>query len=387
MTPQIAIAGVGQTKVGERWDTSLRHMALEAINAAKEDAGGIRPQALFVANTLAPALSGQSQLGALIADFAGLEGIEATTVESSGASGGVALRQAYLFLASQSAEAALVVGVEKVTDQSPGEVEAALATGSDSDYEAVQGVTATAQAAMLTRRYLHEHEAPADALAGFSINAHANAVSNPYAMYRRAISLEQYLRAPALSDPLNVYDASPLADGAAAIMLTRSDKLPPNPDYPMVRIAGSSVATAPVALHDLPDPLVLDAARRSAQQAYAMAELDAEDIDLFELHDRYSIYAALALEAAGFAPKGKGWELAQNGSIGRKGEIPINTFGGSKARGDPVAATGVYQSCEVVLQLQNRAGESQIEGAARGMSQCLGGSGATAATHIFETVT
>jgi acetyl-CoA C-acetyltransferase len=384
MTTEIAVAGIGLTKVGEHWDISLRHMAFEAITRAMQDAGGIRPQALFVANSLAPALSGQSQLGALIADFAGLGGIEATTIESAGASGGVALRQAYLYLASQSAGAAMVVGVEKVTDQSPGEIEAALATGTDSDYEAVHGVTLSAQAAMLTRRYLHEHQAPSDALAGFSINAHENALANPYAMLRKAISLEQYARAPVLSDPINVYDAAPLADGAAAIMLARADALPPNPDHPMVKVTASAVATAPVALHDLPDLLVLAAARNSVQQAYAQAGLDAKDIDLFELHDRYSIYAALALEAAGFAPKGEGWKLAQNGTIGRQGQIPINTFGGSKARGEPGAATGVYQSCELALQLQGRAGESQVEGAARGMAQCLGGSGATAATHIFE---
>jgi acetyl-CoA C-acetyltransferase len=386
MTASVVVAGLGQTMVGERWDTSLRHLALEAITTAIEDAGGIRPQALFVANTLAPSLSGQSHLGALIADFAGLGGIEATTVESSGASGGVALRQAYLFLASQSAEAAMVVGVEKITDQTPGEIEAALATGTDSDYEAVQGITPSAQAAMLARRYFHENKVPAGALAGFSITAHENAVVNPYAMYRNAISLEQYQRAPALSDPLNVYDAAPLADGAAAVMLTREDRLPPNPNHPMVRIAGSSVATAPVALHDLPDPLVLEAAKKSVRKAYAMAAVDAKDIDLFELHDRFSILAALALEAAGFASKGKGWELALDGAIGRSGHIPISTFGGSKARGDPGAATGVYQACEVVMQLQNRAGESQIDGATRGMAQCLGGSGATAATHIFEKV-
>lgn len=384
MSDEILVGGIGQTKVGERWDISLRHMALEAIGAALEDAGGVRPQALFVANTLAPALSGQSQLGALIADFAGLRGIEATTVESSGASGGVALRQAYLHLASGAADTALVVGVEKVTDQSPGEIEAALATGSDSDYEAVQGVTQSAQAALLARRYLYEHQAPEHALAGFSINAHANGVANPYAMYRRAISLEQYQRAPALSDPLNVFDAAPLADGAAAVLLTRSGTIPPHPNHPAVGVTASSVATAPVALHDLSDPLVLEAAKGSAHKAYEQAGIEPDEIDVFELHDHFSIYAALALEAAGFADRGQGWKLAQNGSIARAGKIPINTFGGSKARGDPGAATGVYQACEVILQLQGRAGESQVEGASRGMAQCLGGGGATAATHIFE---
>lgn len=384
MRNQVVIAGIGLTPVGEHWETSLRHLAMEAIQVGLTDAGGLRPQALYVANSLAPALSRQSHLGALMADFSGLRGVEATTIEAAGASGGVALRQAVLAIAAGAVEVAMVLGVEKVTDQPSSSVESALATASDADYEAVQGLTSSAQAAMLMRRYLHEHQAPDDALAGFSLTAHHNAVSNPNAMFRRAIKPEQYAHAPVVSDPLNTFDAAPMADGAAVLILTRPDTLPGNGSHPVVEIAGSAVTTGALALHDQPDPLSMPAAQAATQQALLQSGLTLDDIQLFELHDRFSIYAALSLEAAGFAPRGAGWQLAQNGAISLSGRIPISTFGGSKARGEPGAATGVYQVAEAALQLQERAGENQVPNAVIALVQCLGGAGATAASHVLR---
>jgi acetyl-CoA C-acetyltransferase len=383
----VLIVGVGLTAVAEHWDRSLRELALEAITTTLGEAYGIRPQALFVANMLAPALTGQSQLGALLADFAGLRGIEALTVEAAGASGGMAVRQAYLALAGGELQAALVVGAEKVSDHPSAELGIALTSASDVDYETVHGITPMAQAAMIMRRYLHEHQAPPDALAGFSINAHANAASNPKAIYQRPITEESYQKAPMVSEPLNMFDAAPLADGAAALLLVRAADLPADLPHPPVRIAASASAIASLALHDRPDPLALDAARESAAQAFQRAGVSPDDIDLFELHDVFSIYAALALEAAGFAEPGAGWKLSHNGTIARTGSIPICTFGGSKARGDTGGATGVYQIAEATLQLQSRAGPNQIPDARIAMTQCLGGSGATAVTHLLQTET
>ncbi len=377
---EVVVAGTGEVPVGEHWDTSLRELALGAIEAAREDAGGLRPQALYVGNMLAPMLSHQTHLGALVADFAGLAGTEAVAVEAAGASGGVALRMGYLAVASGQVDVALVVGVEKVTDRVGAAVEGALAATTDSDYEAEQGLTLTAQSALLMQRYLYEYGAPREAFAGFPLTAHANAVSNPNAMFRRAIRREAYARAGLVSDPLNLFDVSPSADGAAALVLTRSDLVP----GPHVRIGGSSVVTDTLALHDRPDPLVLNAARLSVERACAQAGLTPGQMDLFELYDAYSIYAALSLEAAGYTGRGEGWKLAQNGGISLEGELPITTFGGLKARGNPGGATGLYQAAEAVLQLRGQAGENQVAGARSAMAQCLGGAASTAATHIFE---
>jgi acetyl-CoA C-acetyltransferase len=379
----VLVIGVGVTPVGEHWDLSLRELALQAIDSARAEAGMLRPQAVYVANMLAPILSGQTQLGALLADFAGLSGVEALTIEAAGASGGMAMRQAYMAVTSGFVEAAMVLGAEKVTDRTGTTVTAALASAADADSEAVQGITQAAQAALLMRRYLHVYEAPGDALAGFSISAHSNAVTNPCAMFRRAIDVESYRRAPIISNPLNMFDAAPVADGAAALILARAEAIPPGTPHAPVRIMGSAAATAELALHDRPDPLLFSAAAESSQRALSQAGVGLEDVDLFELHDVFTICAALSLEACGFAPPGEAWKLARDGDIAIDAKLPILTFGGSKARGDAAGATGVYQLAEIVYQLQGRAGENQVPRPRFGMAQCLGGLGGTAVTHVL----
>jgi acetyl-CoA C-acetyltransferase len=382
----VVIAGVGQTPVGEHWDISLRELAFRAIEAACQDAGGLVPEALFVANMLAPSMSHQAHLGALVADFAGMRGIEASTIEAAGASGGAALRSGYLAVASGEASVALVAGVEKATDQVGARVEAELATAVDADYESVQGLTLTAQAALLMNRYLYQYQAPRQAFGIFPITAHANAVTNPNAMFRSKLSPETYAGAGMVSEPLNMFDAAPFADGAAALVLARADLLPPTFPHPLVRITGSSLVTGHLALHDRPDPLSFDAARLSIDRACRQAGIMPGDVDLFELYDAYSIFAALSLEAAGFAYPGSGCQFAMEKGIGLNGTLPISTFGGLKARGNPGGATGVYQAVEASLQLRNEAGPNQVDSARRALIQCLGGPASTAATHVLETL-
>lgn len=387
---EVVIAGIGQTQVEEHWEKSLRELAFAALEAATLDAGGLRPQALFVGNMFAPQLSRQAHLGALLADFAGLSGIEAYTLEAGGASGGAALRAGYMAVASGQVEAALVVGVEKFSDVVGSAVDAALATTSDGDYEAVQGLTPNAQAALLMRRYMHEYETPRQAFAGFPVVAHTNGAGNPNAMFRKAISAEVYNRASIVSDPLNLFDVAPLADGAAALVLTRASLLPQGFPHRLVRIAGSSMATDTLALHDRSDPLDFQAARLSIERACLKAHITPLQVDLFELYDAYSIYAALTLEAAGFAGRGGGWKLAQNNGapaeISLHGSLPISTLGGLKARGNPGGATGVYQAVEAALQLRGEAGANQIPEARRALIQCLGGPASAAVTHVLEAM-
>lgn len=381
---EVIIAGLGQTTVGEHWDVGLRDLAYYAINAAVKDAGGLRPQSLFVGNMLAPNLSKQAHLGALLADYAGLTGIEAVTIEAAGASGGAALRQGYLAVKSGLVDTALVLGVEKFTDQVGAGVDEALATASDSDFEAVQGMTPTAQAALIMKRYMHEFDVPADGFAGFAITAHANGAGNPNAMFQKAIKAETYARAGMVSEPLNMFDAAPNADGAAALVLTRPDLLPSNWPHHFVRIAGSATASDTLALHDRKDMLFFDAAQLSAGKAMKQANLTLDQIDLFEYHDIFSIYAALALEAVGFTIRGRGWKLAAEGGISLNGRIPCATMGGLKARGFPGGATGVYQAIEAVQQLRGQAGANQIAGATFALIQSLGGPASTAVTHVLQ---
>jgi acetyl-CoA C-acetyltransferase len=379
----VIIAGVGQTDVGEHWNIGLRDLALAAIEEAVREANGLRPDAIYVGNMLAPNLSNQAHLGALLADYAGLVGIEAATVEAAGASGGAALRQGYLAVASGMINVALVVGVEKFTDRIGSQVEAAAATAGDSDFEAAQGLTPTSQAAMLMKRYLHEHAVPADGLAGFALTAHANGAGNPHAMFRKAIDADAYARAPVISEPLNQYDVAPSADGAAAVVLTRDSQLR-SPMLPAVYIAGSASVVDTLAIHDRKDALEFASCGLSASRALAQAGAGPDDMDFFEYHDSYSIYAALTLESVGFAERGRGWTLAARGAIALDGAIPAATMGGLKARGFAGGATGVYQAVEATLQLQGRAGRNQLKQARRGLIQSMGGPGATVVSHVLQ---
>jgi len=381
---EVVIVGIGQTAVGEHWDTSLRALGNEAIQLAIADSGGLKPQALYASNALAPNLSHQAHLGALLGDFAGLAGIEAAVFEAGGASGAAALRQGYLAIASGMVDVVLVVGVEKFTDAIGPDQEAALSTSSDSEYEAVHGLTPTAQAAMLAQRYMHEFSVPKDGLAGFPLTSHANGAGNKHAMYRKAISIDSYKKSEAVCDPLNLFDIAPPADGAAALILTRSDYLPEKYLHSVIRIAASASVSDTLALHDRSNPLSFHSAQLSVNQILKKAGISREQIDLFEYFDSFSIFAALSLEAAGFAKPGEGWKLAADGSITLTGQIPCATMGGLKARGHPIGATGVYQAVEATAQLRGQAGPNQIQEARFALIQALGGPASLAVTHLLE---
>jgi acetyl-CoA C-acetyltransferase len=380
---EVFIAGIGQTEVGEHWDVSLRDLGYRAIEAALIDAGALRPQALYIGNFLASVLSHQANLGALLTDYAALGGIESYTIEAAGASGAGALRLGYMAVASGLIDVALVVGVEKYTDVVGPEGESAAAQSMDTDYEGAAGLSLTAQAGLLMQRYLHQYGAPRTALAAFPLIAHQHGANNPFGMYRKAIKRAVYDNAEPVSDPLNVFDAAPYADGAAAVVLASGDRLLDTIHNP-IRISGSGVATDTLAVHDRPDPLAFDAVRVSVEQACRQAGIRPQDVDFLELTDAFSIYAALSLEAAGLAPAGESWKLADEGAFSLGGKLPINTLGGMKARGNPLGAAGIYQAVEAVQQLRGTAGKSQVAGARRGMIQSLGGPASTAITHILE---
>ena len=412
----VYIIGLGQTEVGEHWEISLRHLAWQAVEAALKDAGfrsdthsgagsrtHIKPEAMYVSNILAGQLSGQEHLGSLISDFCGLRWIEAATIEAAGAGGGMALRQAYLAVASGMMDTAIAVGVEKFTDKVGSSATAALATATDGDWEAAQGATPTALAALIMRRYMHDFDCTVADFAGFSVNAHANAKTNQYAMFHNTLTAEAFAKAAMVSDPVNMFDTAPDADGAAAVIVASADFVEtqhvetqhPAPfhfgDYrvgslrrPLIRIAGSGAATDTLAVHDRSDPLFFHAAALSAGRAFKQAGIEPKDVQVLELHDAYTVYAALSLEATGFAARGFGWQMASNGGISLKGQTPISTFGGLKARGNPGGATGLYQIVESSLQLRGEAGANQVTAPRRAMAQCLGGAAATAVTHILE---
>ncbi len=381
---EVNVAGVGQTPVGEHWGISLRELAVEAILAAIKDAGGLRPQVIYIGNMLAVSISGQANLGALLAETAAMKGVEGVTVEAADASGGAALRMATMAVRSGAVDVALAVGVEKFSDVIGPESDSFLSHMLDADYEAAQGLTPLSLAGLLFHRYLTEYSPDRMAFGGFPEVAHANGASNRFAMYQRAMREGIYQQQAAKqAEVLNMFDVAPYADGAAAVLLAREDLMPEHEQRPRVRVIGSSLVTDTLSIHDRPEPLVWEAARLSVERACRRAGILPKDVDFFEVHDATSLHAALSLEAAGFASQGQGWMLAKPEIIGLEGQVPIGTFGGLKARGHPLGATGLYQAVEATLQLRGQAGTNQVAGAHIGLIQSLGGMAATAVTHVL----
>ncbi|MCL4261922.1 MAG: thiolase domain-containing protein [Anaerolineae bacterium] len=376
---EVAILGVGQTAVREHWDLSIRQLAVAAGRAALADADVSRVDGIYVGNMTSGNLNEQHHLGALVADHLGQRGVEAVKLEAACGSAGSAMRQGIIAIASGQMDAVLVIGVEKMTETVMEETTAALVTAADADYEGIHGVTFVSLNALIMRRYMHEYGYQHGDFAPFAINAHANGAKNPNALFREPITQKIYERGRVVADPITLFDASPIGDGAAALLLVPAEKAPG-----AVRVVGSAVATDTLAVHDREDMLWLKAAQQSAQRAYAQAGIGPEDVDLFELHDAFSVMAALSLEAGGFAERGQGVRLAQEGEIFPDGRIPVATMGGLKARGHPVGATGLYQITEAALQLRGDAGEAQIDGVRIALAQNIGGSGATIATHILK---
>ncbi len=376
----VAIIGIGQTKIDEAWEKSIRQIAAEAIHAALKDAGRESADGIFLGNMMSGIINSQNNLGPLVADWAGLK-TPAVKVDAACGSGGAALRAGLMAVGSGELETALVVGVEKMTDRHPHEVTVALATAADADYEVDMGISFVGLNALIMRRYMYEFGWKHADFAQFAINAHANAMHNPYARLHHTITLEEFEKSAMIATPINLLDASPIGDGAAALYIVPADSLQAGS---RILIAGSAAATDTIALHDRPDPLFLAAAYKSSQAAYQQAGVGPGDIDVFELHDAFTVMSALSLEACGFAERGQGPRLALDGKLTPQGSIPVMTRGGLKARGHPVGATGVYQLVEVVQQLRGECGKTQVPEARIGMAQNIGGSGATIITHILK---
>lgn len=379
----VCVIGIGQTPIGEWWDQGVRDLASKALRAAAADAGIDTVDALYVSNMLAPRLSNQTHLGALVADFTGWRGIEACTVEAACASGGAAFQAGVRAVASGMLDVVAVCGVEKMTDATTGPVTSALATAADADFEGAHGASFIALNALIMRRYMYEYKVPQEVFGYFSVNAHQNAVANPNAMFRKAISAQTYNNAPMIADPINLFDSAPICDGAAAVILCPLEMARDLSLNPPIRVLASATATDSLDLAGRQDMLALQAARLSAQRAYDRAGLTPQDIDVFELHDAFTIMSALSLEAAGFAERGRGAFLAREGEVSLNGRIPISTMGGLKGRGHPVGATGVYELVDLVTQLRGAAGDNQVRGASIGMAQNIGGTGATVVTTIL----
>ncbi|NOZ95913.1 MAG: thiolase domain-containing protein [Acidobacteria bacterium] len=383
----VAIIGVGMIPWGELWEDSLRTIWTRAAVAALEDAGVDTVDLITVGCMSSGLFVGQEHLASMVADQLGMPGVPASRVESACASGSLALRHAFAEVAAGLVDIALVTGVEKMTDVDGGAATYTLGTAADQEYESFHGITFPGLYAMMARVHMAHYGTTSRQMAAVSMKNHANGLLNPNAQYHLKVSIDDVLSSTPVAEPLHLLDCSPITDGAAALVIAPIDRARDLAGRrPVVRIAGSGMATDTIALADREDLSRLRAVELSAERAYAMAGKKPSDIHVAEVHDCFTIAEIMTTEALGFFGPGEGGPAAEKGWTALDGRIPVNPSGGLKSKGHPVGATGVAQVCEIVNQLRGEAGQRQVKDARVGLTQNMGGSGGSSIVHILEVV-
>ncbi len=380
---EVAVIGCGMTKFGELWDKSLRDIFVEAALQAIDDAHVDKIDSMYVGAMTPGLFVGQEHIGALMADYLGASPIPALRVESACCSGGMALRMGFFDIASGNSNIVLCGGVEKMTDGA--DATYALATAADQEYEVYHGVTFPGLYAMIAQAHMHRYGTTRQQLAAVSVKNHHNGSLNPKAQFQNEITIEQVIKATLVADPLTILDSSPVSDGAACVILASMD-IAKKLMKPPVKIVGTGAATDTLALDKREDITSLKAVRVSAESAYKMAGLKPTDVNLLEVHDCFTIAEICIIEELGLVEKGKGGPFTEQGHTSLNGKIPVNPSGGLKSKGHPVGATGIAQVVEVVEQLRGNADKRQVKNAKIGLTQNMGGSGASSVTHIFKAI-
>ncbi|AEH07442.1 thiolase domain-containing protein [Methanothermococcus okinawensis] len=387
----VAIIGYGQTKFGELWESSFREIIVEAgvkaINDANIDGDDI--DAMYVGNMSGGIFVGQEHIASLIADYAGLNPIPCTRVEAACASGSLALRSAYLSVASGCHDVVLAGGVEKMTDVA--DATAAIATAADQEWESFFGATFPSLYAMMAKRYMYEYGLTLEQLSKWSVIAHDNGSKNPYAQFRFKTTLEQVMNASPVAEPLTLMHCSPVSDGAAALIICDADKAEEfAPKDEIIYIRASTQASDTIALHGRKDMTSLNAARVASEKAYKLAGAHADKMDVAEVHDCFAINGLILLEDLGFCKKGEAGKIVgdeEKTRIDYDDFVSVNPSGGLKAAGHALGATGIRQAGEIYWQLKqdkNCKGRQAPIKNGYGITANVGGSGGTVCVHILS---
>ena len=382
---QVCIVGVGITPMGEIWRKSLRQLFTDAALDAIKAAGVDHVDSLYVGCMSSGLFVHQEHLGALMADYIGMPGLPAARVESACASGGVAVRQGLFEIASGAADIVLAGGVEKMTDCSGDEATAALATAADQEYEVFNGATFPALYAMMATAHMARYGTTSEMLASVAVKNHANGAKNPAAQYPFPVKIETVLNSVMIADPIHILDCSPITDGAAAVIMT-TEEIAKKLGKPYVKVIGSGAGTDYIQLAQREDITTIKSATLAAERALKVAGKTMKDIQFAEVHDCFTIAEIQVAEAMGVFEPGKAGPAIMNGECNLDGKFPINSSGGLKSKGHPVGATGVAQVAEVYKQLTGQAENGrQIPGSPKiGMTQNMGGTGASSVVHIME---
>ena len=381
----VAIIGCGMTKFGRLPEQDLMDLLAEASLRAIEHAGvGERDfDSAYVGNMMAGELVHQTAIASSLVDRINLIPAAAERVENGPASGGSAVKNGFMAVASGLSDLVLVAGGEKMTAADTDVIGDLVSTMNHPTAEYAHGVTMPAMAALFTRLYMERYGLTERHLAMVAVKNHTNGMKNPYAHIQRPCTVEGAMSSVMIADPLRLYYCCPISDGAAAVVLCPLEKAKEFTDKP-IRIAGVGHASDVQAVQEREDPAVLKSVQLASQRAFEMAKLEPKDIDVVELHDAFEILEIVQSEDAGFFKKGEGHLAVEKGVTALDGELPINPSGGLKARGHPVGATGVAQIVELVWQLRGEAGERQVKEPKRAFACNFGGFGNNTVIHILE---
>ncbi len=377
---EVYVAGIGITTF-TRLEYPLVEIASYASMMALKDAGITEVDQLYVANMGAPRVNHQTALGSAVADSLSLLPAGAAAIENGPASGAAAIKAGFQAVASGMDDVVLVAGVERMREVNNLEATDFVATLTHPLTEYIYGVTLPSHAAMFARLYMEKYGVTERHLAMVGVKNQNAALNNVWAHLQQGITLEGILDSPEamtnnpyVAEPLRFFDACPVSDGGAAIILVSKEKAE-ELGRPMIRLSGIGQATDTHAVFEREEPTDLLAVRKAAQDAYEMSGLGPEDIDVAELHDAFTILEIAESEEVGFFPKGEGHIALEKGETALGGKIPINVGGGLKGRGHPVGATGVAQAWEIVTQLRGDGEKRQVEGARTGLTLNFGGFG------------
>ncbi len=391
----VAVIGVGMIPFGRRDEDTLMDMLAYASLKALDDAGlGDKSvDAVYVGNMGGGVIQHQTAIASSLVDRLSLLPAAAETVENGPASGGSAVKAGLLAVASGYYDTVLVVGGEKMREVTGWRATDFVATLTHPQVEYPYGITLPGMAGMFTRLYMEKYGVTREALVSVAIKNQEMGGLNPYAHVEMAITKEGIFDDPAAivnnpvaADPLHLYDACPVSDGAAAIVLCPLEMLK-SPAKPPVIIAGFGQATDTQTLQEREDPTDLKAVTLAAQQAFERARLKPSDIHVAELHDAFTILEIAESEHVGFFKKGEGAKAALAGKTRLGGQIPINVSGGLKARGHPVGATGVAQVVDIVWQLRHELPKNrQVKNAQNGLTVNFGGFGNNVLAFVLRRV-
>ena len=385
--PLVSIVSAGLSKFGKHEGLYAREIFAEAVKEAFDRCPRLEPKrdikSIFIGH-MGEAYEHQGHTGSTVADWTGLLNIPATRCEAACASSGAALRSGIYAVLSGLADVVMVGGVEKMTHRSTAEVTEFLAMASDYPFEQWHGITFPGLFALMATAHMTAYDTTERQMATVAVKNHYHGSLNPKAHMQKEISLETALSSRYVASPLKLYDCSLITDGASCIILTKPELSSRFTDQP-VHILGSGQASDAIGLYERKSLTSLQSAKFAAKTAYDMAHIKPGNVDVAEVHDCFTIAEIIAYEDLGFCPVGMGGKLIESGETRLGGRIPVNTSGGLKAKGHPVGATGTAQAYEIYLQLTGQADKRQVKDAKVGLTHNVGGSGATAAIHIFRS--